>query len=63
MESVREVVKKRDGINDKQFDNVLRGWKEELEDTLAEEGDLDELISDWFGLEPDYLYDPELGVF
>jgi hypothetical protein len=62
LESVREVVKRREGLNDPQFDELLKGWFEELEIVREEGGDLEDALADWFGLEPDYLFDKELGV-
>lgn len=64
MKSVRETLKERDGISDEEFDVILAGFKEELAEWEEGNGDdPEELIADWFGLEPDYMMDTELGLF
>ena len=65
IKSVRETVKARDGISDAEFDELLEIFKEDLEDWRDNPDDTDpeELLADHFGLEPDYLFDPELGMF
>ena len=63
--TIREVLKKRDGYDDKTIDNMLREFNEELA-FYIEAGDLEGceyLLQDHFGLEPDFLFcDPEINI-
>ena len=63
--TIREVLKKRDGYDDKTINAMLREFNEELQ-FYIEQGDLigaEELLSDHFGLEPDFLFcDPEINI-
>ena len=63
--TIREVLKKRDGYDDKTIDKMLREFNEELS-FYIETGNLEgceELLQDHFGLEPDYLFiDPEIAI-
>jgi hypothetical protein len=53
MESLLEVLMERDGLSRAQ---ALRQIEEAREE-VREGADPEEVLADWFGLEPDYLYD------
>lgn len=51
--SIREVLMRRDGLSGKEADELIAEAREEL----AEGRDPEEICADWFGLEPDYIWD------
>ena len=55
IESIQEVLMKRDGITKEEADNLVRAAKEDLIERL-DEGEMPyDICEEWFGLEPDYL--------
>ena len=63
--TIREILRARDGYDDKTIDAMLREFNEELA-FCVDSGDLEAceyLLQDHFGLEPDYLFiDPEINI-
>ncbi len=60
MDSIRSIIKRRDNLDDVEINMMFQEFR-----TLFAGGegeDPEELLSDIFGLEPDYIFDPELGV-
>lgn len=55
MESIREVMKARDGLDDEEVDEMMEWAREMMEEGMEPEEVLEEL----FGLEPDYVFDDE----
>ena len=57
MEKVKDVLMRRDGISEDEADDLIRDFKEELDMVLSgkSDADPDDLIREYFGLEPDYL--------
>lgn len=51
--SIREVLIRRDGMSGEEADEIIAEAREELENG----GDPEEICADWFGLEPDYIWD------
>lgn len=51
--SIREVLMRRDGLSGEEADALIAEAREEL----AEGRDPEEICADWFGLEPDYIWD------
>ena len=58
METIREVLMRRDGASKEDCDELLAGAAE----AIREGQDPEEVVEEWFGLEPDYIWDPELGI-
>lgn len=58
METIREVLVRRDGATKEDCDELLAGARE----AIAEGQDPEEVLAEWFGLEPDWIFDPELGL-
>jgi len=55
IESIQEVLMKRDGITKEEADDLVRAAKEDLIERL-DEGEMPyDICEEWFGLEPDYL--------
>jgi len=58
IEPVKAVLMRRDGLTAEEAQSRVDDFKAELEELLGEEVGLDEveeLLADHFGLEPDYL--------
>jgi len=58
IETIREVLRRRDNMGEADIDELLAEAREEI---LAG-ADPEEVLAETFGLEPDYLFDSELGV-
>ena len=58
IESIRTIVKQRDALSDADIDEMF----EEAQKLIAEGADPEEVLHDVFGLEPDYIFDRELGL-
>lgn len=57
MESLKEVLMRRDGMSSEEADDLINDCLEDLIDRLNM-GDLPfDICEEWFGLEPDYLDD------
>lgn len=57
MESIKEVLIKRDGMDPADADDLISDAQDEFDHHIAH-GDLDaaeNICQEWFGLEPDYL--------
>ena len=57
MESIKEVLIKRDGMDPADADNLISDAQDDFNYRIARK-DLDaaeNICADWFGLEPDYL--------
>lgn len=55
-ETLREVIKRRDGIDDGEFDAML----DEFGELISDGWDPKEALLDVFGIEPDFLMDDEI---
>ena len=60
-ETIREIVMARDGIGDEEFQDMLDDFHRCIDREGVESAE--DALADIFGLEPDYLFDPELGLF
>ncbi len=57
-ETILEVLMRRDGMAEGDAENLIAEAKEDLQDRLEDResfGDPEDICSDWFGLEPDYI--------
>lgn len=57
MKSIKKILIERDGMKPEDADALIAEAQAEFDDFLAE-GDLEaaeNICSDWFGLEPDYV--------
>ena len=59
METLKEVLMRRDGMSESEAKDLIKNAREDLMNQIAsgEYVDEDEFCSDWFGLEPDYIMD------
>lgn len=56
---LKEVIMQRDGMTSEEADELIQEAKETMQKYLAE-GDFmaaEDICQDYFGLEPDYLFD------
>lgn len=57
METIKEVIMRRDGISAEEADDLIFDAKEQLQEYL-ELGDIEsaeQICQEYFGLEPDYI--------
>ena len=55
MESIKEILMKRDGLTEKEALDLIADAKEDLHNRLQEGEMPDDICQEWFGLEPDYI--------
>lgn len=55
MESIKEILMRRDGMTSDEADDMIADAQEDFDDRIND-GELPyDFCKDWFGLEPDYL--------
>ncbi len=52
-ETLKQVIMRRDNMSSAEAEELINEAKEEL----AEGGDPEEILAEYFGLEPDYIFD------
>ena len=52
-ETLKQVIMRRDNMSSDEADELINEAKEDL----AEGGDPEEILAEYFGLEPDYIFD------
>ena len=58
---IKEVLMERDGLTYLEADELIQDCREDLEERLAL-GELPEdIMSEWFNLEPDFIFDLLFG--
>jgi hypothetical protein len=57
MNSIKEILIRRDGMSPEDADDLINQAKEDLNDRLAEGEMPDDICEEWFGLEPDYIHE------
>ena len=57
MKTLKQVLMERDGMTSKEADSLILEAKEDLWDRLKDGDDTEDICGEWFGLEPDYLFD------
>ena len=56
METIKQILMRRDGMSAEDADNLIEEAKDELNRRLSEEEELPyDICEEFFGLEPDYL--------
>ena len=59
LETIRQVLVRRDRLEAEEIDDAIA----EARDRIGAGEDPEEVLAEEFGLEPDYIWDDELGVF
>ncbi len=54
METLRNAIMRRDGLNQSEFDILVKDAKQDWD---AGGIDLEDVLYDWFGVELDYVFD------
>lgn len=57
MESIKEVLMRRDNMSSEDADHLINQAREDMNDRLAEGEMPDDICNEWFGLEPDYIFE------
>ena len=56
MKTIKQVLMERDGMTEVEADDLISQATEDLYTRLSE-GDMpDDICEEWFGLEPDYIF-------
>lgn len=55
MKTIKEVLMERDGMSEKEADNLIAEAKQDFNDRLETGESPMDICEEWFGLEPDYL--------
>ena len=55
METIAEILIKRDGLSREEANSLVKAAREELYDRLENDEDAYDICEEYFGLEPDYL--------
>lgn len=57
METLKEVLIRRDNMTSQEAEDLIQNAREDLHDRLASDEFVDdsEFMAEWFGLEPDYI--------
>lgn len=53
--TIKEILMERDGMSAEEADKQIKDCTNDLHERLAEGEMPDDICSEWFGLEPDYL--------
>lgn len=57
METIKQVLMKRDGLTEEEAEKDIRAAREDLHERLAEGEMPHDICAEWFSLEPDYIWD------
>ena len=55
MKSIKQILMERDEMTSKDADDLISDCQRDLMDRLAVGEMSDDICSEWFGLEPDYI--------
>ena len=55
METIKQILIRRDGMSEQDADELINEANAELYDRLDNNKDADDICQEYFGLEPDYL--------
>lgn len=57
MSDLKKILMERDGLTSDEADEQIRECKAEMNERLANGEMPDDILEEYFGLEPDYLFD------
>ena len=55
--SIKETIMRRDNLSAEEADDLIEEAKADLNERLAAGEMPDDICEEWFGLEPDYIFD------
>ena len=57
METIKEVLIRRDKMTNKEAEDLINDARKDLMGRLTDGEMPDDICAEWFGLEPDYLFE------
>ena len=57
MENIKQILMRRDRMTEEEAEDLIAQAKEDLNERLSEGEMPDDICMEWFGLEPDYIFD------
>lgn len=57
MRTIRQILIDRDGMEPEDADDLIAEARQDLQDRLANGEYPEDICEEWFGLEPDYLFE------
>jgi len=57
METIKDVLMRRDGLTAQEANDFITEARADLNKRLADGEYPDDICEEWFGLEPDYVYE------
>ena len=57
MSSIKKVLMERDGMSEKEAEDLIMDAKADMNERLADGEMPEDICEEWFGLEPDYIFD------
>ena len=57
METIKQVLMRRDGMTEEEAELLIADAREDLNYRLSLGKMPDDICEEWFGLEPDYIFD------
>lgn len=63
METIKEVIMTRDGMSEDETDALISEARSAIKADMDAGLDPEEGLAEWFGLEPDYIFDEQLNLW
>ena len=57
MNSIKKILMERDGMSEKEADDLISDARADMNERLGNGEMPDDICEEWFGLEPDYIMD------
>jgi hypothetical protein len=57
METIKQILMRRDGMSAEAADELILQAKDDMDERLIRGEDTYDICEEWFGLEPDYLFE------
>ena len=57
METIKQVLMRRDNMSEEAAEELILQAKDDLDERLINGETPDNICEEWFGLEPDYIFD------
>ena len=57
MKSLKKTIMERDGMTESEADELIKDAKEDLHNRIAAGENPQDICEEWFGLEPDYIFE------
>jgi hypothetical protein len=57
METIKQILMRRDGMSAEAADGLILQAKDDMDERLIRGENIYDICEEWFGLEPDYLFE------